>query len=74
LHVLYSRFAAYLAAVVYVVTGGGGKQLYNVGHQEWTAFSAMVYHFVQVHLDGPHLKLEAIDQDGKVFDQMELNH
>lgn len=60
--------------VVYVVTGGGGKQEYNVGHQEWTAFSEMVYHFVQVHIDGPHLKLEAIDENGKVFDQMELNH
>lgn len=62
------------AAVVYIVTGGGGKQFYDVAHQPWTAYSAMIYHFVQVHLDGPHLRLEAIDSMGKVFDTMELNH
>ncbi|HUS15647.1 MAG TPA: metallophosphoesterase [Chloroflexia bacterium] len=61
-------------AVVYVVTGGGGKQLYDVGRQEWTAESAMVSHFVQVQLDGSRLHLEAIDATGKVFDQLDLSH
>ncbi|MDQ2808252.1 MAG: metallophosphoesterase [Chloroflexota bacterium] len=60
--------------VTYVVTGGGGKQLYNVGHSPWTAASSMVYHFVQVRLAGTHLHLDAIDSNGTVFDTLDLSH
>ncbi|HMA38345.1 MAG TPA: metallophosphoesterase, partial [Chloroflexia bacterium] len=59
--------------VVYIVTGGGGQQLYNVGHQSWTAYADMIYHFVQVQVDGPRLTLEAISADGQVVDQLALN-
>ncbi|MGI8589108.1 MAG: metallophosphoesterase [Chloroflexia bacterium] len=60
-------------SVIYIVTGGGGKQLYNVGKQPWSAFADMRYNYVSVKLDGPSLKLEAIDADGKVFDTLDLS-
>jgi hypothetical protein len=57
--------------VVYIVTGGGGKQLYEVGRSPWTAYSAMVYHFVRVDVSGRHIRLQAINAAGQVFDQVE---
>ncbi len=60
-------------AVTYIVTGGGGKQLYNVGHSPWTAASSMVYNFVQVRLAGSQLHLDAIDNEGKIFDSVDLS-
>jgi predicted phosphodiesterase len=61
-------------AVIYIVTGGGGSQSYNVGHQPWSAFSAMAYHYVRIRLDGPRLALQAIGTDGQVIDHLELTH
>jgi predicted phosphodiesterase len=61
-------------AVIYIVTGGGGSQTYNVGRQPWSAFAAMVYHYVRVRLDGPRLALQAIGTDGQVIDHLELTH
>jgi acid phosphatase type 7 len=57
--------------VVYIVTGGGGKQLYEVGRSPWTAFSAMVYHFVRVDVSGRHIRVQAVNAEGQVFDQAE---
>ncbi len=62
-----------IGGVIYVVTGGGGKDLYRAGKSEWTAFSKSVHHAVLVHIDGKHLSLEAIDLDGTVFDRLEID-
>jgi hypothetical protein len=60
--------------VTYIVTGGGGKQLYNVGRKQWTAASSMVYHFLEVRVDGSQLTVEAIDEKGAIFDTVQLHH
>jgi hypothetical protein len=54
------------------VTGGGGKQVYAVAPQPFSAFAAMVYLFVQVQVNGSSLRLEAINSNGQVFDTVEL--
>jgi hypothetical protein len=59
--------------VIYIVTGGGGARLYNVGHNEWTAFAKKAYHFLHVNIKGRTLKLRAIDKKGKEFDTLLLD-
>ena len=58
--------------VIYIVTGGGGYNLYPVGTSSFTAYSASVYHAVQVQIAGCILSLRAIDTQGKAFDQIAL--
>jgi 3',5'-cyclic AMP phosphodiesterase CpdA len=58
--------------VIYVVTGGGGGRLYDVGHNEWTAFAKKVFHFLHVKIRGKRLELRAIDGNGNEFDQLIL--
>ncbi len=59
--------------VVYVVTGGGGDDLYKVGRSAWTASSASINHVVRVAVRGCALDLEAVAADGAVFDRASLN-
>jgi hypothetical protein len=54
--------------VTYVVTGGGGRGTRPVGVSSFTAFSVDVLHFVYVRIEGPHLRLYAIDATGREFD------
>jgi hypothetical protein len=61
-----------IGGVIYVVSGGGGKDLYEAGRSEWTAFSRSVRHAVLVRIDGRSLSLEAIEPDGAVFDHLNL--
>jgi len=58
--------------VIYIVTGGGGAGLYDVGRSEWTAFARKTYNFVSVSVKGSALTLSAIDDEGKVFDGLSL--
>jgi hypothetical protein len=58
--------------VVYMVTGGGGAGLYDVGMSDFTAFSAKMHHTVQVRMYGCILSLRAIDTTGAVIDQIAL--
>jgi hypothetical protein len=60
------------AGPVYVVTGGGGKSLYDSGTSEFTAFSRSAYHFVQVDVDGLTLTLTAIGTDDRPFDKVTI--
>ena len=60
-------------AVPYVVTGGGGAELYPNGTSAWTAYSASVYEYVRVATEPCTLKLEAIGLDGGIFDSMSLS-
>ncbi|HTV24778.1 MAG TPA: metallophosphoesterase family protein [Polyangiaceae bacterium] len=57
-----------IGGVTYVVTGGGGFSVRPVGHSDFTAYSAAIFHFVQVEVRQDELRLDAIDTAGKVFD------
>jgi uncharacterized protein YfaS (alpha-2-macroglobulin family) len=58
--------------VTYVVTGGGGKDLYEAGESDWTAFSRSVHHAVRVRVDGNRLRLEAVEPNDVVVDRLDL--
>jgi 3',5'-cyclic AMP phosphodiesterase CpdA len=63
-----------IKGVTYVVTGGGGKDLYEAGESEWTAFSASAHHAVHVRVDGERLRLEAVESnDDVVIDRLDLS-
>ncbi len=61
-----------IGGVTYVVSGGGGKELYPAGKSEWTAFSRSVHHAVRVRIEGDRLKLEALRPDGRILDSAVL--
>lgn len=58
--------------VHYVVTGGGGRGTYEVGHSAFTAFAEEVIHFVYVEVDRDELVLHAIDATGAEFDSVAI--
>ena len=62
-----------IGGVTYIVTGGGGKQLYSAGRSEWTAFSKSAHHVVLVRIEGDRLSLEAIKPDGILLDRLDLD-
>jgi 3',5'-cyclic AMP phosphodiesterase CpdA len=62
-----------ISGVVYIVTGGGGAPLYNVGSSGWTAYSEMTYHFCLIRIMGTKLILKPIKPDGVVFDSLILH-
>ena len=58
---------------IYVVAGGGGRNLYALTAQTpLEVLSRSVYHLVSVDVWGDSLTLRAILQDGTVFDTMTL--
>ena len=59
--------------IVYVVTGGGGAPLYDLGSEAWTAASAAVHHYVRVSVSGCSLTGEAVRTDGQVIDSFAVN-
>jgi hypothetical protein len=61
------------SAVTYIVTGGGGAPLYQVGRDTFTAFSASVDHYVRATAGDCTLRVEAVRIDGVIFDSVELN-
>jgi 3',5'-cyclic AMP phosphodiesterase CpdA len=61
-----------IKGVTYVVTGGGGKDLYEAGESEWTAFSKSAHHAVRVRIDGDRLRLEAVEPKDIVVDRLDL--
>lgn len=52
----------------YIVTGAGGRGTREPSVSSWTAFNLDVLHFVYVTIDGPDLRLHAIDATGQEFD------
>ncbi|MDQ3944344.1 MAG: metallophosphoesterase [Actinomycetota bacterium] len=71
---LYQRFAS-AAGVTYVVTGGGGRNLYP--HTEGCnppelRFSAVRHHFTGVEVFADRLVISAVGTDDSVFDRVEL--
>ncbi len=54
--------------VTYIVSGGGGAELRDVGRSSFTATSAKKHHFVDLTVFADRLEGRAVDKDGKVFD------
>ena len=54
--------------ITYVVTGGGGAPLYDVGNSPWTVYSEKTYHYCLLTTNSSLLTFEAIKPDGTVFD------
>lgn len=54
--------------VTYIVSGGGGAELRDVGRSSFTAASAKRHHFVDLTAYADRLEGRAVDKDGKVFD------
>jgi hypothetical protein len=60
-------------AVTYIVTGGGGAELYPTGRSAWTAFSRSTDHYVLTTFTAADFTLEAVDAAGAVIDRFTLN-
>jgi len=61
------------AGVIYIVTGGGGRQLYPfTTTNAFTAFFASVHHLVRVEIADRSLALTAVRSDGVEVDSMTL--
>ncbi|HJR88977.1 MAG TPA: metallophosphoesterase [Aeromicrobium sp.] len=56
------------SGVTYIVSGGGGKELYDVGRSSFTATSAKKHHFVDLTVFAREIQGRAIDSNGQVFD------
>jgi hypothetical protein len=54
--------------VNYIVTGGGGAPLYDIGESWWTVYSEKTYHYCLVTANQEELSFEAKKPDGTVFD------
>ena len=67
----YARFFPRERAV-YVVSGGGGKNLYSVAEVPGLAYAESVFHFLQVEATPTELTVEAIDASGGTFDRLVL--
>lgn len=57
---------------VYVVSGGAGAPLYEVGSDVWTATSASTYNALTIRARPGLLQVEAFDPDGAVIDRFAL--
>jgi hypothetical protein len=69
----WRQFVTGGTAVTYIVTGGGGAELYGAGADAWTAVSASVHHYVRATVSDCTLQLEAVRIDGVVFDTSTLS-
>lgn len=58
--------------ITYIVTGGGGAPLYDVGHSPWTIYSEKTYHYCLFTVNSTILTFEAKKPDGAVFDSFIL--
>ena len=57
----------------YIVTGGGGRELYEMDLAEpFLDVAEQRHHFLLGEADGCTLTLQAIDKTGTVFDTLEL--
>jgi Calcineurin-like phosphoesterase/Iron/zinc purple acid phosphatase-like protein C len=57
---------------VYLTTGGGGADLYDVGTSDFTAYSESAFNFVRITVDKGTLHGEMIRDDGVVRDTFTL--
>jgi len=52
----------------YIVTGGGGAPLYNVGEKWWTVYSEKTFHYCVIEVNEDKVSFVAKRPDGTVFD------
>jgi len=57
----------------YIVTGGGGAPLYNVGANWWTIYSEKTYHYCYINVNQTQLDFNAVKPDGSVIDTFTIN-
>lgn len=69
----YERFEKE-AGVTYIVTGGGGRELYELGDTllDNSAYAESVFHFVGLNIFDHKIKIQAISRDGYVIDSVTL--
>ncbi|HKV36832.1 MAG TPA: Ig-like domain-containing protein [Pyrinomonadaceae bacterium] len=60
-------------AVTYIVTGGGGAELREVGQSPFTAVAKTINHYVRFNINGCELTIQAIDLNGATIDSYVLN-
>jgi 3',5'-cyclic AMP phosphodiesterase CpdA len=58
--------------VTYIVTGGGGAELRDVGRSSFTATSAKKHHFVDLNVFADRIEGRAIDVNGQTFDTFRI--
>lgn len=58
--------------VTYIVSGGGGADLYDVGRSSFTATSASKHHFVDLNVFADRIEGRAIDVNGQTFDTFRI--
>lgn len=54
--------------VNYIVTGGGGAPLYNVGESWWTIYSEKTYHYCLITANQSKLTFQSIKPDGSLIE------
>ena len=59
------------AGTIYVVTGGGGKSLYEIGSDYWTAYTESIYQHVKVDIlqKDKTLYLQSVSSNGDLIDE-----
>ena len=62
-----------VGSVNYVVTGGGGAPLYDVGSSWWTVYSEKTFHYCLVTVNQTELSYEAKKPDGTIIDSFVIN-
>lgn len=70
-HHFYERTEP-IEGTTYVVTGGGGAELHEIGRRErWSAAAAKRFHFVTLAVapTGESVAIEAVSPEGEVFDR-----
>ena len=59
------------AGTIYVVTGGGGNGLYEIGSDYWTAYTESIYQHVKVDIfqEDKILYLQSVSSNGDLIDE-----
>lgn len=69
----FERFAP-IQGVHRVVSGGGGRSVYSMFHRDETSAQFYArYHFVRASLNAERLIIEAVDEQGGIFDRMVIH-
>ena len=60
--------------ITYVVTGGGGAPLYDVGSSWWTVYAEKTYHYCLITANQSVLTFDVIKPDGAIFDSFSIEN
>lgn len=59
--------------IKYIVTGGGGAPLYEVGRSKWTILSQSTYHYCKISINSSSLHFTSLKPDGEIIDDFVIN-